>query len=825
MTYAGCRRWIVLGMAAALGCVAEAAQEGGRTVRNVDRPPTATTNAWYVSNRGPLLPSPFAKLPIGSIEPRGWLRGQLERQADGFIGRLPDISHWCKAEGNAWMSPDGEGHSPWEELPYWLKGFGDLGYVLGDERIVAEARTWIEAALASQEDDGWFGPRENKRNRDLWPNMIMLNVLQSFHEATGDERIVPFMVRYFRWQNSLPIDDLLPGSWQKVRAGDNLESIYWTYNRTAEPFLLELGRKVHERTIPWSEGVANWHGVNIAQSFRQPAVYFVQARKPEFLRAAERNYETVMDLYGQVPGGMFGADENCRPGFDDPRQAAETCSMVEFMHSFEMLTKITGNPEWADRCEDVAFNSLPASMPPDLRGLHYLTAPNMIQLDQENKAPGLQNSGCMLAYTPHSYRCCQHNVSHGWPYYAEELWLATPDNGLCASLYAPCAVKARVGADGATVRIQEQTGYPFDEEIRLKISAEAPIRFPLYLRIPHWCTQARVAVNGADLAIDAAPGNYVRVEQVWNDGDVVTLVLPMAPRVRVWTKNHDAVSVDLGPLTFSLRIDGRWERWGGTDEWPGYEVFPASAWNYGLDINPADPTASLEVVRRPGPVADQPFDHETAPIAIRAKGRRIAEWQRDQLGLVGVLQDSPARTAAAIEEIELIPMGAARLRIAAFPTVSTKPDAVAWTPPPKPVPTEASHSSHGDTALALHDGVEPRSSDDDHVLRFTWWDHKGTTEWVGYVFDEPRRISWSEVYWWDDTGRGGCRVPAQWKLLWNDGETWRPVVTNDEYETARDRYNRIAFEPVNTTGIRIEAKLQDDFSAGILEWRVGNDDD
>ena len=148
-------------------------------------------------------------------------------------------------------------------------------------------------------------------------------------------------------------------------------------------------------------------------------------------------------------------------GYGDPRQGFETCSWVEFMHSFEMLTKISGNPLWADRCEEIAFNSFPAAMTPDLKGLHYLTAANLVQLDCHNKAPGFENGGNMLGYSPFEcYRCCQHNVSHGWPYYAEELWLATADGGLCALLYAASTVAAKVG-DGAAVTLAETTDYPF----------------------------------------------------------------------------------------------------------------------------------------------------------------------------------------------------------------------------------------------------------------------------------------------------------------------------------------------------------------------------
>src|SRR6185503_20570819 len=211
---------------------------------------------------------------------------------------------------------------------------------------------------------------------------------------------------------------------------------------------------------------------------------YLQTRDEKFLRAAERNYETVMDLYGQFPGGGFGGDENCRPGFTDPRQGFETCGMVEFMHSFEMLTKISGNPIWSDRCEEMAFNSLPASLTPDWKGLHYLTCANQPQLDKNNHAPGVQNGGTMFSYSPFEvYRCCQHNVSHGWPYYAEELWLATHDGGLCASLYAESEVPAKV-ADGTPVTIREDSDYPFSDTITFTLSLAGPVKFPLHSRIP-----------------------------------------------------------------------------------------------------------------------------------------------------------------------------------------------------------------------------------------------------------------------------------------------------------------------------------------------------
>ncbi len=124
-------------------CMAEA----NVTARVVALPPASWRNAFYPSNRQPLTPSPLIKLPIGSITPKGWLRFQLQLEADGMTGHLEEISQWCKFNDSAWASPSGQGKFGWEELPYWLKGYGDLGYVLNDPKIIRGARKWIDATL------------------------------------------------------------------------------------------------------------------------------------------------------------------------------------------------------------------------------------------------------------------------------------------------------------------------------------------------------------------------------------------------------------------------------------------------------------------------------------------------------------------------------------------------------------------------------------------------------------------------------------------------------------------------------------------------------
>jgi hypothetical protein len=641
-------------------------------------------NDYYVGNRPPLLPSPLIKMPVGAIKPQGWVRTQLELEAEGYTGHLTEISGFLKKEGNAWLSRTGEGDHGWEEVPYWLKGFSNLGYVLGDERIIKEAQLWIDAMLASQKADGWFGPdvgrkgvaARNVGRDDLWPNMIALFCLQAYYEHSNDPRVLDLMTKYFRWEMTVPEEKFLPPFWQQQRAADNLYSVYWLYNRTGEPWLLDLADKIHRHTANWDAGIASWHNVNIAQAFGGPATFYMQSRDPKHLAAASRNYQAVRELYGQVPGGMFGGDENCRPGYGDPRQGIESCGVVEEMLSDETLLRITGYPIWADRCEDVTFNTFPATTTPDLKALRYLTSPNQVLSDRASKSPGVQNGGPMFLMNPHDHRCCQHNTGHGWPYYAQNLWLAAPENGLAAMLYAPCEITAKVG-DGAEVTILEATDYPFDESIRFQVKTARPVAFPLFLRLPGWCDSAKLELNGQPLAVDAKPRSYVRIDRTWKDGDSLGLTLPMTIRVVPWTKNKNSASVYRGPLTYSLKIGEKYVRAGGSDEWPAWEIHPTTPWNYGLVLDAKAPASSFEVVKRPMPKG-QPFEAGAGPIELRAKGKKIPDWELDRHGLIEPLAPSPVRSDEPVEAITLIPMGCARLRLSAFPVIGEGPDAQRW---------------------------------------------------------------------------------------------------------------------------------------------------
>lgn len=811
----------------------------------IDRPDVSVTNHFYVGNRAPLEPARFLALPPGAVLPEGWLLEFLHRQRDGLCGNLGEISAWLQKDDNAWLSKDGKGKYGWEEVPYWLRGYMQLGFVLNDPKIIAESKIWIDGAINSQRADGDFGPDQrfdDDGTRDYWANMLMLYCFQNWYENTRDSRVLEVMTKYFHYQLGVPDEKFLTHYWQKMRGGDNLYSVYWLYNRTGDAELLKLVDKIHRCTANWElkDDLPNWHNVNIAECFREPAEHYLLTQNATELQDTYADFNEVRKRYGQVPGGMFGGDENCRPGYSDPHQAIETCGMVEQMLSDELLMQISGDPFWADQCENVAFNSYPAAVLPDFRGLRYLTAPNMVVSDSKNHSPGLQNDGPFLMMNPFSSRCCQHNHSMGWPYFTKHLWLATPDNGLCAAVYSASKVKAQVG-NGAEVRIAEETHYPFDDKITFTLHPDRRVKFPLYLRIPAWCGAASVSINGKPLKAEISAGKYVRMEREWKKGDVVTLGLPMEISVRQWTANHNSVSVNYGPLTFSLKIgeryerkdssktaigDSAWQKDADPSKWPAFEIYPTTPWNYGLVLDAAQPEKSFTIKKLAWPQDNFPFTPDSAPIQIVARAREIPEWTLDRHGLCAALQDSPAASDQPVQDVTLIPMGAARLRIAAFPTVSDAPDAHKWRAAtdagagkPKYHAT-ASHCFSDDTVDALSDGLEPSSSNDHDIPRMTWWDHRGTAEWAQYDFDAPKKISSTEVYWFDDTGVGSCRVPESWQLLYKSDNVWVPLGTAADFTVKKDAWNRVQFSPVEAAGLRIEVQLQNNFSGGILEWKV-----
>lgn len=643
----------------------------------------------YKNNRYPLLQKPLMELPLGSIKPKGWLHEMLVRQKNGASGQMDKLYPQVMGKRNGWLGGDGD---QWERGPYWIDGLLPLAYILDDKELKEKVQPWVEWALQSQREDGFFGPAtdypgepglQRDNSHDWWPRMVVLKILQQYYSATRDERVIGFMTDYFRYQlKTLPEKRLGHWSfWAEYRACDNLQAVYWLYNLTGEPFLLELADLLHSQSVDFVDmiergdlrRICSIHCVNLAQGIKEPVVYYQQAADRKYVDAVKRGMEDIRKFHGQ-PQGMYGGDEALHG--NNPTQGSELCAAVELMYSLERMIEITGDMDFADHLERIAFNALPAQVSDDFMTKQYFQQPNQVMISRHRRNFDQDHAGTDILFgTLTGYPCCFSNMHQGWPKFTQSLWYATPDSGLAAYIYSPSEVTAVVG-NGCTVVISEETSYPMNEKIRLLIkdvkNKKRQVDFPLHLRIPKWCGKANIKVNG-NLEQQVEGGNVAVVKRMWNKDDCIELEFPMAVTVSTWYEN--AVSIERGPLVYALRLTENWERCEPMEDWYGqhyYQVTTDDPWNYGLVA--FDYAKVNEVARVCIDEEKQqslfPWNVANAPIEIKMKARLIPDWKLYN-ETAGPQPFSFCNGAAGEEkEITLIPYGCTTLRISEFPMVN-----------------------------------------------------------------------------------------------------------------------------------------------------------
>lgn len=644
----------------------------------------------------PALNRAYEELPLGSIRPEGWLKEMLVRQRDGISADLDKTYPQVMGERNGWLGGDGD---QWERGPYWIDGLLPLAYVLDDQSLKDKVQPWIEWALHSQKEDGSFGPDTDYPNeeglqrdnaRDWWPRMVVLKVLQQHYNATGDRRVIDFMLRYFRYQletlPEYPLDHWT--DWAYFRVCDNMNVALWVYAQTGEEWILDLVRLMHEQGHDFTDMFLNTydlaekgsiHCVNLAQGLKEPVVYFQMDPDPKYLEAVRKGLADIRRFNG-FPCGMYGGDE-CLHG-NCPTQGSELCSAVELMYSLEEMLKITGEPDFADHLERIAFNALPAQVSDDFALHQYFQQANQVMISKGKHNFDVSNGETSLLMGFLSgFPCCLSNLHQGWPKFTQNLWYRTPEGGLAALAYAPCRVETEV--DGVKVNIKEQTRYPMEGTVRIEVETSSPVAIPLEFRIPSWTTEEAVLKVNGEAVAECVPGTVAKVMRTWTSSDVVTLDFPMTLKTDRWYEN--AASIERGPLVYALKVEEEWVELDshhpryGSSYW---EVHPETPWNYALYQKDLDNLSEAYevVVDEERLDSDWYWSLDSAPISIKARGVRVADWTLDK-GHAGPMPYSKAfrkcthettsrKSEGRWEEITLIPYGATTLRVSEFPVLT-----------------------------------------------------------------------------------------------------------------------------------------------------------
>ena len=667
----------------------------------------------YLQNKAPLAPNAYLELPLGAIQPKSWLKEQLEIMASGMTGKLDSIYPKVVGERNGWLGGDGDG---WERGPYWIDGLLPLAYILDREDLKEKVQPWIEWTLTNQTEEGYIGPipfvekpayepglqRDNRR--DWWPKMVMLKVLQQYYNATQDTRVIEVLTKYFKYQLAqlpkTPLDALT--FWGNRRGADNLMVVYWLHAITGDDFLLELGDIIKKQTFPWQEimthrdlqkgadkdvhfgqikgypfddsqisamslsQIGKIHTVNLAQGFKAPIVGSLTGNVEESVRITKDGFADVDKYHGQ-PQGMYGGDEPLHG--NNPLQGVEFCSISEMMFSLETILKISGDITFADRLERIVYNALPTQAADDFMSRQYFQAANQVALTDKitTSYETHAHKGTDFVYGALTgYPCCTTNMHQSWPKYVQNLFYATPDRGVAALLYGPSEVHLKV-ANNKEVKITEVTGFPFRESVQFTISLKEEATFPFHVRIPSWCTNPSIKVNGEALSITPSKGIAI-INRAWKNKDVLTLELPMQVKASHWYGNTS--TLERGPLVYALKINAEWKSKNRNDGYGAFEeVFATEDWNYGLlkeDVENLPKTVKVIEKKWDGAY---PWTLDNVPIQLEFPGVQLKDWT-----LVNGVPELPEQidisTPHPKEVLTLVPYGSTTLRISEFPTIS-----------------------------------------------------------------------------------------------------------------------------------------------------------
>ena len=661
--------------------------------------------------------SHFHDIPLRSVRPAGWLQDFLDRQAKGLTGNVEVSGYPFGHKFWGSQEEDTEGSYadwwPYEQTAYWIDGALKCGYLIGDAALYQSALEEVDFAIDHAAADGFIGP-DSLRTRDRWPHAVFFRAVLAQYEITQDEHYLGALIRHYR---STPH----PMGWDRDVTG--VEILLQLYQESDESDLLYMAESLYARfNEQWperdctvntllSEKKPTEHGVTFNEEAKLAAMLYCATGREEYLRAVVHGY-AKLDQNSLLADGLHSCSEHIKGR--DPLDMHETCDVTDHAWALAYVLQATGDARYADRIEQVIFNALPGSITKDFRALQYLSCPNQMVVTSTSNHNIFMRGLNWMSYRPdHEVQCCPGNLHRAMPNFISKMWMRTGEGGIAAVLYGPGMLRTTVGSDETPLTITAQTRYPYEQAIEFSVQPEKPVSFPFSVRIPAWCSRARLTVNGQSFEGDLQPSSFFKLERLWQPGDTVRLELPFELAMDSWPDN--GVSLRYGPLTLAFPIPARAEieihnsttqqrqatLGDGYEprplvvkaEFPSWNLYPNGSWNYALCVDD-ESLKDLDVEWNEN--CTDPLDAANPALKVRIKARKVRGWRIihsrriKQSGhwtengvftqgirtIHGDFQFTPplpdpqrlsTKLSEKIQEIELIPYGATLLRLTVFP--------------------------------------------------------------------------------------------------------------------------------------------------------------
>ena len=647
--------------------------------------------------------SALKQLPLGRVNPRGWLLEQLKRNKDGIGGHLPELEprmiatpYTTRETEPTWGEERKAGWGAEISGNYW-NGLIELAYTLNDEELKAMATKWVDEVLANRRDDGYLGTYTDNDDMfddyNAWGASCGMRGLLSYYSATGRRDVLDAVHDCMLWFCRNWAGD------KKTRyAGIDIVTVMSEcYSYTGDERLTRFCEEYYdflERNDLFDQSLSallsphlhynSNHGSAYAHGMSYPLSVYMMNGDKKYFDAAISSYRKARDKVIQKTGGI-----TCESEYLAPLGATvetEYCGIAMYNEALGRFLYVTADPEYADQIERTVFNAGEGARKKDEKAIAYLHSPNQVFATDFSSSADHHHQ----VYAPCvPVACCPVMSVRLLPEFLRNSAMTGPDGSLWIAAYMPCRI------DAGDIVLETETLYPFRDIIEYKVSTKAPVKKTLHFRIPCWCEGASISVNGHSVNAECRAKSFAELTGEWKDGDVISLALPMTVRVdHVDDSDRSSnfpVTFEYGPLLYALQVPESW------DAYPGKPVTPLPEGWHWYNVNPVIPASGLDVYDDMGmrkhliswnvavdenitadavkveKTAPEGYPWENPPVKLRVPGFKAPYSYPPYPCKTFEPYGDKGRVYVTKElEIELVPFGCTALRISYFPRADLK---------------------------------------------------------------------------------------------------------------------------------------------------------